>query len=240
MKPKLANVRMIAGIIICTIGVIIFAVLGIVSLNKENFKKDAEATTGYITEIDSYRSNGETHHRVYIEYRVDGKSYSDSLNYWDATMHEGMAIDVYYLPDNPEQIITESASSNTLIMVVGGIFFGLGALLLFADIKHNISVRKLVSEGRVCNGVIVDVIMDTSQSSNGVHPYQAKCQVINGMTGESEYYYSESYNQDMSYLIGRSVTVYVDRLDGKKGVVDLESAFAEYNNSDSQKVFDYR
>ena len=107
---------------------ILFAFIG-TKIQEENtkFLESAETTTAQITHFEFEHSANKTHTIVYVQFDVDGQTYSGNLGgEYDATMYVGGDVTVYYNPDDPNEFSGPSTS------FVGYIFMGFGAVAALA------------------------------------------------------------------------------------------------------------
>ena len=119
---------------------VIFTIVATILLtNTMNDKKYYETTQAVITFIEKevvedYDDEGyyvEVYHYVYVDYEVDGVTYTDvEIPYYDMTMHEGKIITVTYDSRNPGVIIN-SAKSTIIISLV---MYGACIILLVLDL----------------------------------------------------------------------------------------------------------
>ncbi len=243
MKLKSAsNVTTIVGVVFALVGVILISVgIGIFASNKK-FEATAETTTAVITDIETYykRSGGEKkrYRDVYVQYEVDGKVYDRELNYYSSGMYTGQTIEIMYNPENPAEI----RSGNSLLMLLilcgmGVVFAAIGVPFTAISIKGG-AKKRLKANGERVTGTITDVITITNVTINGSHPYKAECEVIDQFTGEKYLYSSKQVMNDITYMVGSTVDVYVDPNDKSKYYVDLESVASD-EDADT-KVYDYR
>ncbi len=243
MKVKSASgVTNIIGIVFLLVGVLLVIVSIITFVGNKQFEANAETVMATITEIDTYRtrSNGKnkTRHDVFIEYEVDGKTYNRELNYYTSSMYEGKEIEVMYNPDNPADARADENIASIILVFMGLIFGSVGGGLFFANVFAGSKRKKLMANGDRVTGTITDIITVTNVRINGRHPYKAECEVIDYLTGEKYLYSSKQVINDISYMVGSTVDVYVDRDDKSKYYVDLDSVAAdEYTDT---KVHDYR
>lgn len=245
MKSKYKNansVLMLIGIIFSVIGTA-FLISGIAVLISHNtFIDNAVRTEAEITRIesDSYRRNGKTHtdYDVWVEYEADGEIYEEELGYYNSKMNEGDKIDVYYNPDNPSDVKSDSKILELIFILIGGVFAVLGVIFITVNILSGNRRKKLMQTGDRLTGTITDVVMNNAVRINGVHPFKAECEVVNPFDGEKYLYSSENVTRNISELVGREVTVYVDRNNKKKYYVDIFELMDKYKAE--EKIHDYR
>lgn len=241
---KAANTVSIIGAVFLIVGVF-FIILGFVLFaSAKKFQETAEQTTAVITRIDTYRSrtaggDHTTEHDVYIEYIVDGVEYNAQLDTYNSSMYEGKEIEVYYDPDNPKNVKGGGSGLLLIMSAIGAVFAVIGGSFVINDAKKRANMKMLLENGEVMTGVITNIVMDMSISINGVHPYKAECEVTDPYTGEKYLYCSDSVMEDISYMEGAEVTVYVDRDDRSKNYIDLDTVTvnSEYGES---RIHDFR
>lgn len=239
---KAASATNIIGIVFLLVGVIVILVSVFISISDAKFREGAESTMAVITdiEVDRYRRNGETHtdHDVYVEYEVDGKTYETLLNYYDSSMFVGQEIEVFYHPEAPGDVRAESFFAPVFLVLFGLVFGIIGGAFVVSNARKIAKHKQLLETGERVTGTITNIDVVTTIEINGCHPYKAVVEVDDYMTGEKYLYSSEQVMDDIYYLVGSSVDVYVDRNDKSKYYVDLDSAV----NSDypAEKVHDYR
>lgn len=157
------------------IGAIFFAV-GI-AMCISTFTSEKVETTGIISEIETYRSGDEYRHKVYIEYEVDGKVYNSLLNNYMSNYYEGKEIDIYYNPDFPEKIGTRAGDTLVFIFpTLGLIFMMVGLIYFFIIIAKKNKTKKLKATGHLIHAKYQEIVINTSYSVNGRHPYNIICE----------------------------------------------------------------
>ncbi|MBQ7522805.1 MAG: DUF3592 domain-containing protein [Clostridia bacterium] len=112
--------QVIIPIIILVAGVV-FLILGIGNVQKRN---DYPTTTAVITKIETHEAINEDDSSdtdVYVEYMVNGKKYSNELGEYVASFTEGATIEIYYNPQNPDEIFSASMVFPIVFIVAGGI-----------------------------------------------------------------------------------------------------------------------
>lgn len=87
-----------------------------------------ESTQARITKIETTvgANNGSsrrsrTHSRAYIEYVVDGNTYSGPSDIYESGMREGQMVTIYYNPDNPAQMAGDPGFLGWMFIGIGGI-----------------------------------------------------------------------------------------------------------------------
>lgn len=232
----------ILGIFFILFGGIFFGIGCGVLVSDMNFKKTADKTQAIILEIEryTYRSGGKTKtgRHVTIAYEVNGKDYVQELSEYNSSMRKGGEIGIYYNPDDPNDFRTCSLTMPAVFMGVGGFFMVLGSAFVISNIIYAKRRKDLMENGDVLTGTITAVNINRAVRINGRHPYKAECEVIDPFSSEKYLYSSQNVTNDISDLVGREVTVYVDKKDKSKYFVDifeLEKRYMEENN-----IHDYR
>jgi len=109
-------------------GCVFTIILGAGNLGKLKAYPKTEAE---ITRITTTYSGEDTEYEVIVKYTVDGKEYERELGSYQSSFREGKKIEIAYNPENPNEILQNSKTSNVLVIVVGSIagLAGVGMLL---------------------------------------------------------------------------------------------------------------
>ena len=242
---KTPSVCFLMGIIYAIVG-IIFLIIGItISVHNNNFLNSAQKTNAVISKIEKeyYNdSDGErkTKHSVCVKYEINGKQYEELLDYYSSDMREGDTIIINYSPDDPSKIITNMGSKilGFVIIPLGSIFALLGLILIMKNIHSDQKRNKLIQSGECLTGIITNVERNKYVAINKIHPYKAECEVIDPYSNEKFLYSSDNIMGNISALIGREVTVYVDSNNKKNYYVDIYELIDRY--SLNENIHDYR
>lgn len=207
-----------------------------------SFKSTAAETQAVITDIETIktRNNGKTKisYSVFIEYTFEGVQYDNMLGYYSSGMHKGQVVKIYVDPESPTNIRSNSLLAEILMIVMGLPFAIVGMCFVISSIRKTATKKRLLLEGEQMSGTITLVAMDRSLRINGKHPYKAEVEVIDPMTGEKYLYSSEGIMQDITWLTGESVTVYVDAADRSRYYVDIVAAME--TSTSGSRIHDYR
>ena len=130
-----------------------------------------------------------------------------------------------------------SADMYTMIFF-GAVFAIVGASLLLPVILKAVRRKRLMANGDQLTGIITAVNINFCVTINGRHPYRADCEVFDPNSGERYLYRSENTMEDISWLVGTSVTVYADPVNRKKYYVDITSPAESYRTENN--IHDYR
>lgn len=218
------------GIIFLVVGLLLQ--FGVFSIDEE----DRIYTTATITRIDTYHdSDGDTSHKVYVEYQVDDNLLESKLNTYVSSYYEGKEIDVYYDKNNPSRVQTDGANFLGIIFIVlGGILAIFGAFMLFVRFNGDSKARKLKLNGERVDAEYVETIVNTYYTVNGRNPYQVICKWKDPSTGDEITFKSKNLWEDPEYIIQKQnikvIPVYIDSSNHKKYFVDVEFVVDNFNN----------
>lgn len=156
--------KIIVGLVFVGVGLLIIYLGGVMEKEQKEFKKNARKTTAYVedvkteTERKRYRRNGRTKYRTetkyiaYVSYEVDGRQYTNvRLESGASGFSEGSNITIYYNSKKPNDIATNipnPAGTKTMMTILGLVFVGAGALLLYNEIKNNGGIPSITIGGR--------------------------------------------------------------------------------------------
>lgn len=244
MKKKMgvSTVFAILGSIFFILGLVLAVLGGIRYADRNKFMKKAETAWAEITDIDEHvyyrRGRRRTNHSVWVEYVVDDIIYNKKLNNFNSSMYVGATIEVYYDPENPSDVRTDSKAAEIILLSMGGGFAVLGGIFLIIVIAKKKKINYLMQNGDVVTGTIVNITRNMAVRINGRHPFKAEVQVKNPFDGEVYLYSSENINCDISQFMGSQVNVYVDKNKKSKYYVDMNELFDKYN--EQNKIHDYR
>lgn len=242
---KAPSVSFLMGIIYAIVG-IIFLIIGIaISVHNNNFLKNAQQTNAVISRVEKeyYKdSDGDrkTKHNVWVKYEINGKQYEELLDYYSSNMREGDTIIINYSPDDPSEIITNTGSKilDLVIIPLGSILAMLGLFFILKKILSDQRRKRLIQSGECLTGVITNVEINKYVTINNRHPYKTECEVIDHYSGERYLYSSDNIMGNISDLIGKEVTVYVDSKNKKNYYVDIYELIDRY--SSGENICDYR
>lgn len=241
MKKSRFNVFNLVGIIFFIVGTVFLIAGTVVLISDISFKNNAEQTQGEIINIERerYRRNGDNHinHYVTVGYTVDGEYYEREFSQYNSGMYVGKEITVYYNPDEPGDARISSAALPVVFISVGGSMFVIGAVFIITKIVSANRIKSLRAYGEALTGTITNITVNTSVRVNGRNPYKAECEVTDPYSGDRYLYSSKNIMEDISGLIGSSVTVYTDKNDRSKYYVDIDGLI---NNKKGENIHDYR
>lgn len=215
----------------------IFAVIGIVLLisaamifiSDRKFMSEAEEVNGVIDTIESYRdSDGDTNHRVYVNYTYNGQQYNNvRINYYSSGMYEGKDITLYCDPKNPQRVVVQGADIFAFVIFLGmGILFlCMGIIPIVGSVRGRAKKKKVRDTGRVLYATVDEIDYNTSYTFNGRHPYVIYCSYRDDYKDIEYRFKSENLwvNPEPVVEVGSMIKVYVEENNYKNYYVDAES-----------------
>ena len=178
-------------------------------------------TEATILRIDkTYDAEGETDHRVYVSYWVDGQRYEGYLNAYRMGMKEGQQIDIYYSAENPSQFVYGN------FMYIFPVVFGLFGIATTACgiyigahfIKENKKYRRLKEHGTKVEATVTDVTVKSNIKILGKNPVVICCADESGRT----YRQKILATPDMFFRKGDRIDVYTDGCFPDDYVIDID------------------
>lgn len=126
------------SIMLILIGVLFLFVGCLFIFNKEDVACERASAT--ISKIEEVTTNDDIEYKVYVDYVVDNKAYTDiEYKAYSSGMKEGEIIEVCYKVDNPDELYIEGSESIVYIIVILGLVsLGLGIFYLIKSIKTKV------------------------------------------------------------------------------------------------------
>ncbi|MBR4083329.1 MAG: DUF3592 domain-containing protein [Lachnospiraceae bacterium] len=211
------------------VGVIFLIVCTFLTISGKKFDETAVEVSGTIMTIESYRdSDGDRHHRVYVDYEYQGRKYKDvRLNSYNSSMREGKEIILKLDPDNPEKVRTLHGNliASVIMGGMGLIFVLVGIIPTVLGIRKDRRNKKLREQGRYIYAIVERIDINYSYSLNGRHPFVVYCNYQDEFSGVLYRFMSDNIWTDPYPILqqGSEVRVYVDGQDYSKYHVDVES-----------------
>ena len=140
-KPMKTWQGVLFGLIFAIVGIALlcFAVSSIKSYNKKN-----ETFVETTSKVVDYRYDDDGLQAIVVEYVVDGRTYQKVSNsYTNMPKSIGTEVSVKYNPDNPQDAIWTSDSSNIILPIVGFIFTLVGIIVVIFSIKNGKNQRMI-------------------------------------------------------------------------------------------------
>jgi len=210
---------------------IAFLVAGMVSFSFiNNFKENAIEHTAIITDIHRNRGADSDETTVYVEYFVEGKKYEQQLDFYSSGMSVGDEVKIYYNPDNPNKIQSDSTIIFSIMFLgMGGLFFSIAFILVLGKVKEKANKRRMLETGRVIYADISEVVLNLRYHVNDKHPYVIHCKWYDNVTGVEYLFKSGNIWGDPNQIIEQKqltkLPVYVDLNNPKKYYMDLKESF---------------
>jgi len=140
--------------------------------------------------------------------------------------HKGQKVEVVYLPDEPHSAKIYDFFSLWGIALIfgsgGGLMFLIGAGIMLASTLKTRSDQYLREQGVPIKTEFQRVVMDTSLSVNGRHPFQVLTQWQNPSTSEIHVFHSNNLWFDpTNHIKTKQITVFIERDTPRKYLVDL-------------------
>ncbi len=217
-----AFIRIFCGLF-TLVGIILFIVSIGVGVSGHTFKQKAEPAEAVILAMRGATS--ESLGTPVVEYTVDGKSYTATLNMASSSMHPGKRITVYYEKGNPQEVryLDDNGWLIALFVFIGVVFAGIGTAFWLMKRSHERKTRQLLATGKVAEAEITAINEDMSKSMNGRHPITVSCRYT--APDERVYFFHSGSFWYESYEIDpkKKVRVYVDRNNPTNYYVDVDS-----------------
>jgi hypothetical protein len=212
----------------------VFLIVGLaIFISRANFRETALPATAVITEIETYRRDGETHHNVFVGYEVNGVQYNEELSFYSSSMREGQKTAILYNPENPREIDVESTGMFLpLFMGLGGMSFIVGAIILLRTLRKRLRAKRLVALGRIVDAAVLDIALNDSYTvtvnSTVMHPYRIICEWTDPASGIRHEFVSGHVWKMPGNLLSRregdaaTVPVYIDPMNPEEYHVAME------------------
>lgn len=161
----------------------IFAVIGIGLLigggfwifRGISFADSAVEVTAKIVDIETYKNyKGERHHRVYVDYSLNGVTYTDMpLGEYSSDMYIGKEIVLFCNPDNPSQTMSNLGIylGGGILLLIGLVFALVGLIPLILSAREQLRQKKLLTNGQILYATVDNIVLNTHYTVNGQHPY---------------------------------------------------------------------
>lgn len=220
------------------VGVILIIASVCVTVSGMKFDEIAEEITGIIADIESYRdSDGDRHHRVYVDYSYEGREYEGvKINSYTSSMYEGKEITLKVDPENPRRVSTPHSNmiAGIILAVMGVVFALIGIIPTVSGIKKAAKKKELQQQGRYIYAIVERVDINYGYRVNGRHPFVIYCNHQDEYSGVTYKFKSDNLWTDPYPHLqqGSNVRVYVDGQDYSKYYVDVEGSL-------QGKVVDY-
>lgn len=222
----------LVGIFMFLLGSTFLIISGYVGLGTKQ-KIDAFAkTSGVVSEVVSYRSDGSTLYKPVISFDdVNGKTlFSPNTGSNPASHSVGDAVEVYYDPSGVEEPMlnhwTEIWLFPGIFGVLGGTAALIGGYLTHTQLKKERELAWLVTNGQLIETTYSGTRLNTSYKVNNKSPYIIESQWVNPANGavvvfESDYLW---FNPEQFLTPRQIISVKIDPL-SPETTYSMDSSF---------------
>lgn len=165
-KPMKPWQGVLFGLIFVIVGIALlcFAVSSIKTYNEKN-----ETFVETTSKVVDYKYDDEGLQAIVVEYVVDGQTYRKVSNsYSNVPKSIGTEVSVKYNPNNPQDAIWTSDSTNIILPIFGAVFTLVGVIVVIFSIKKG-KTQKMIEDQAVeqTNGLYSNI--DIQQQMNNVN-----------------------------------------------------------------------
>lgn len=169
-KPMKPWQGVLFGLIFVIVGIALlcFAVSSIKTYNEKN-----ETFVETTSKVVDYKYNDEGLQAIVVEYIVNGQTYQKVSNsYSNMPKSIGTEISVKYNPNNPQDAIWTSDSTNIILPIFGAVFTLVGVIVIISSIKKG-KTQKMIEDQAVeqTNGLYSNI--DIQQQMNNINQPQS-------------------------------------------------------------------
>lgn len=159
------------GLIFAIVGIALlcFAVSSIKTYNEKN-----ETFVETTSRVVDYKYNDERLQAIVVEYVVDGQTYQKVSNsYSNMPKSIGTEVSIRYNPNNPQDAIWTSDSTNIVLPIIGVVFILAGVIVVIYSIKNG-KKQKMLEEQAIeqTNGLYSNI--DVQPQINNVNSQVAQ------------------------------------------------------------------
>lgn len=221
--------------IISLIGAIIFGIIGVVCavigtaefVKTKEFVSDAALVKAKVSTIESdIDDEGDTDYTAFVTYTYEETEYKRvRLKEYNSSLYEGKTIELYLDKTNPRNVRIKSVIYMFPIVFIGvGIIFLLiGVIILIVRMRGDRKRKKIMETGIRMQAQVKGSMIDTSYTINNKHPYRLECVYYDELSGQPVICTSDIIWESPDMYMDKYVTVYVDREDRSRYVVDLKN-----------------
>lgn len=221
--------------IISLIGAIIFGIIGVVCVvigtaefvKTKEFVSDAALVKAKVSTIESdIDDEGDTDYTAFVTYTYEETEYKRvRLKEYNSSLYEGKTIELYLDKTNPRYVRIKSVIYMFPIVFIGvGIIFLLiGVIILIVRMRGDKKRKKIMETGIRMQAQVKGSMIDTSYTINSKHPYRLECVYYDELSGQPVICTSDIIWESPDMYMDKYVTVYVDREDRSRYVVDLKN-----------------
>lgn len=210
---------------------LIFLISGIIwMISGVKFKETAVEISAEIVDINTYEdSDGDTSHRVYVNYSFNGTDYEHvQIHSYNSSMYVGKTISLLCDPKNPVNLQSSSSYiiGSVIFIFLGAVFALVGIIPCIKLIKRRIKRNKLLTSGQTLNATVDKIICNPNMHVNGQHPYVIYCSYYDAYKDITYRFKSDNLwtNPEPAITCGGYIDVRVDTNDYSIYYVDADSA----------------
>lgn len=208
----------IIGTIFTIIGLLLI-IFGLYFYNKDNlFKNSSIKTEGVVSK--------KTDSDIFVEFYVQGKKYSGSINYYSSNIYEGDRIKIYYDPSNPNIFQGEGSYLYVLIFgIIGSTFLLIGGIVIIFLIYKKRKIKRIIGYNYRISATIIGVTTKYSVRINGKNPYILEANYMSLTDGKLYNFESEFLFRDITPILEKfnisEIPVYINPNNYNEYVMDI-------------------
>ena len=213
-KPMKPWQGVLFGLIFAIVGIALlcFAVSSIKTYNEKN-----ETFVETTSRVVDYKYNDERLQAIVVEYVVDGQTYQKVSNsYSNMPKSIGTEVSIKYNPNNPQDAIWTSDSTNIVLPIFGAVFTLVGVIVVISSITKG-KTQKMIEDQAVeqTNGLYSNI--DVQPQMNNVNPQVA--QQMNNINQPQ----SNTYNQQVAQTMNNVGQSQMNNFNQPNSSVDINN-----------------
>lgn len=224
---RIKLISLIVAIIFAITGGVCIAVGAAAFVKTKEFADDGVIVKAKVSAIEGdINDEGETDYTAYVTYEYEEKEYKRiRLKEYSSSLYEGKTIELYLDKNNPESVRIKS-----IIYLFPAVFTGIGiifliiaAIILILRLRGDRRRKRIMGTGVRIYAQVKGSVVDTSYTINNKHPCRLECVYYDEASGQPVICTSDIIWEPPETYIDKYVTVYADREDRSKYVVDLKN-----------------
>lgn len=224
---RIKLISLIVAIIFAITGGVCIAAGAAAFVKTKEFADDGVIVKAKVSAIEGeINDEGETDYTAYVTYEYEEKEYKRiRLKEYSSSLYEGKTIELYLDKNNPENVRIKS-----IIYLFPAVFTGLGiifliiaAIILILRLRGDRRRKRIMETGVRIYAQVKGSVVDTSYTINNKHPCRLECVYYDEASGQPVICTSDIIWEPPETYIDKYVTVYADREDRSKYVVDLKN-----------------
>jgi len=214
--------------IFAAIGAVLLVLAGWMYLREQRFVAGASHATGTVTQLSlDHNDNGSSVYYplvAFVTARGDSITMRSKVGSNPPSWHVDDRVDVLYDPANPQ----DARMSGFFQLHIGAFVFGMlglvfasiGGIWLYVTGRAAAMAAEVRAMGQRIQAKVIEVERRTNIRVNGAHPFRIVAQ--GEVQGEVVLYRSANIWFDPTQYVPQAVTVFVDRNNPKRYLVDLD------------------